>query len=387
MERMKKLFIYLCASALRLVLLPCAKWKYGKKEVWLICERGTDARDNGYHMFRYLRTRHPELEAWYVITRDSVDVGKIADLGNVAFHGSLTHWLLFLSASKILTAFEPYLCCPSSSFRFCQDVIRKNRLKTVFLQHGVIDKDLPLYYQERAKFDVFICGAKPEYDYVLDHFHYKNGEVRYTGLARFDALHDFTVKRQILIMPTYRKWLHELNEQEVAQSEYVTRWNHLLNHPRLAEIAERHGVQIIFYPHQLMQQFVGLFSSACDDIIIADNRRYDVQPLLKESALLVTDFSSVHFDFAYMKKPVLYYQFDEDAVFKNHNARSYFDYETMGFGEKVREEDALLDLIDEYASRSFRLKPAYEQRIGGFFPLYDTGNCERIYREIRKTDE
>ena len=384
MERIiKKFFIYLFALLKRLVLLPAAKIKYGKKEIWLVCERGTDARDNGYHMFRYLRTAHPEIAAWYVITRDSDDLKKIADLGNIAYRGSLNHWLLYIRAKFVLTAFEPYFC-PSSSYRFAQDVIKKNPQKIVFLQHGIIGTDVPLYYQERSRFDLFICGAKPEYDFVSSHFHYTHGEVRYTGLARFDALHDFAVKRQILIMPTYRKWLWEESEQEVAQSEYVQRWNHLLGNPALAEIAEKYHAEIIFYPHQLMQQFVGLFSSPSPHIIVADRQRYDVQPLLKESALLVTDYSSVHFDFAYMKKPVLYYQFDEEEFFSGHNARGFFDFRTMGFGERIEKEEELISRIAECAEKEFQLQLVFEQRINDFFPLHDARNCERIYQEIVK---
>ena len=385
MERMKKLVNYLLAVIKRLVLLPIARLKYGKKQIWLVCERGTDARDNGYHMFRYLRKEHPEIEVWYVIARNSVDLKKIADLGNIAFRGSLNHWLLYISAKMILTAFEPHLCSPTSSFRFTQDMIKKNRQKVVFLQHGVIGMDLLLYHQERAKFDLFICGAKPEFDYVSSHFHYTHGEVRYTGLARFDALHRCETKRQILIMPTYRKWLQDLSEQEVVKSEYAETWNHLLEHPKLTEIAEKHHCEVIFYPHQLMQKYVGAFSSAGSHVVIADNKHYDVQPLLKESALLVTDYSSVQFDFAYMKKPLLYYQFDEEKLYKSHNARGYFDYGEMGFGEKVQNEEELLGLIDEYAARDFAMKPEFESRIAGFFPLYDTHNCERIYQEIHQT--
>ena len=381
MKKVKKLFIYLYAVIKRLILLPVAKLKYGGKQVWLVCERGTDARDNGYHMFRYLRAEHPEIEAWYVITRDSADLNKIAGLGNIAFRGSLNHWLLYIRAKIILTAFEPYYC-PSGSYRFALDVKRKNRQKVVFLQHGIMGVDVPLYYQERSKFDLFICGAKPEYDFVSSHFHYTNGEVRYTGLARFDALHDFSVKKQILIMPTYRKWLEKMTEDEVSKSEYVVRWNYLLSNSVLSDIAEKYDIDIIFYPHQLMQKFVGLFTSQNPHIIIGDNRRYDVQPLLKESALLITDNSSVHFDFAYMRKPVIYYQFDEKA-FEKHNARGFFDYGTMGFGEKVRDENELLSLIDGYCANEFKVKPEFEKRIEGFFPLYDACNCERIYREIR----
>lgn len=381
MERAVKLWKFFLAMVKRFFLLPFAAVKFRGKHVWLVCERGTDARDNGYHMFRYLRREHPEIEAWYVITKDSVDVSKIADLGNIAYFGSIRHWLAYLRAEKILTAFEPHFC-PSDSFSFYKYVRKKNHQKIIFLQHGVIGNDLPLYHQEKSGFDVFICGAKPEYDFVSETFHYTRGEVRYTGLARFDALHDLAVKRQVLIMPTYRKWLRDYSADQVAQSEYVQRWQSLLRNPRLAQMAEEYGVSVIFYPHQLMQHYVSLFSSPSDKIQIADYQHYDVQPLLKESAVLITDYSSVHFDFAYMHKPLLYYQFDEQEVFSKHCGRGYFDYRENGFGEVCAEESALLDRIEEYLKKGCQVKPLYLKRIEDFFPLHDNHNCERIYREI-----
>lgn len=373
--------VYHLARLMRFLLLPLAKLKFRNREVWLVCERGSDARDNGYHIFRYLRREHPEIEAWYLITPDSPDLPKIAELGNIAFRGTLTHWLVYISASRILTAFQQYYV-PSSNKRFAQEVIRKNRQKVVFLQHGVIYNDFPVYYQERTHFDLFICGAKPEYEYVSRHFHYTNGEVRYTGLARFDALHTFSTKPQILIMPTFRKWLEDASAEEFAQSEYAQRWNRLLHDPALSALAERYHVTVIFYPHQLMQKYIGHFSSPSDSIIIADRAHYDVQPLLMESSLLVTDYSSVHTDFAYMKKPLMYYQFDEEEVFRNHYGRGYYNYRTMGFGEVVEQEEALLALLEEYLRDGCRMKPLHLKRLEGFFELYDTHNCERIYKEI-----
>lgn len=44
--------------------------------------------------------------------------------------------------------------------------------------------------------------------------------------------------------------------------------------------------------------------------------KYDVQQLLKESLLLITDYSSVFFDMMYMNKPVIFYQFDENQYRK-----------------------------------------------------------------------
>ena len=56
------------------------------------------------------------------------------------------------------------------------------------------------------------------------------------------------------------------------------------------------------------------------------------QELFNNSSVLVTDYSSVFFDFAYLKKPVIYYHPIDDYHYEN----SYFDYETMGFGDVVK---------------------------------------------------
>ena len=42
----------------------CCSAKY--RELWLVCERGNDARDNGYWFYRYLKEKHPEINARYV---------------------------------------------------------------------------------------------------------------------------------------------------------------------------------------------------------------------------------------------------------------------------------------------------------------------------------
>ncbi len=375
--------VYLFAKTVQLFLTPIAKISLKGKKVWLVSERGYDARDNGYHMFKYLRKEHPEINAWYLITRDSHDLDKVADLGNIVYKRTLKYWMLYISSSVLLVAFDPIV--PSANKRFAKDIKNKNHQKTVFLQHGISGNNVTWYHKERAQFDMFICGAKPEADYVAENFHYRDGEVRYTGLARFDALHDIKPKRTILIMPTWRIWLKNSGAEEAAQSEYVKKWNSLINNPMLAEISERYNAEIIFYPHEMMQKNIGQFSSPNKNIIIGSHKEYDVQTLLKECSLLITDYSSVHFDFAYMNKPVLYYQFDAERFFKEHQPSGWFDYNDAGFGECVDDENALLECIGDYAGNDFRMKPEFEENLKEVFPLHDDHNCERIYQEIVKT--
>lgn len=364
------------------VLYPFAVWKYRGHNIYVVAERGTDARDNGYHLYRYIRQTYPELEAYYIIAKDSPDRKKVELYGNVVAWGSLKHYLLFIAAQyKISTHIAGY----SPNINFYTKFVGKLhwRGKRIFLQHGVIKDDLKGLYWEKTLVDLFICGAKPEYDDVSARYHYADGQVRYTGLARYDALHDIELKQQVLVMPTWRVFLKEKNQEDVLASDYVTKWNRVLNDERLLQKLNIAGMQLVFYPHYEAQKFLSLFQSKDPAVVIADFAHFDVQQLLKESKLLVTDFSSVFFDFAYMKKPCIYYQFDEEEFFGKHYEKGYFDYDEMGFGEVVREHELLVEHIIQYIENNFAMEKKYEQRIEGFFALHDRNNCERIFAEIQ----
>ena len=366
-----------------IVLYPIAMIAYGQRNIYIVAERGTDARDNGYYMFRFLCQKHPELEVYYIISKSSADREKLLDLGNVVHHGSLKHYLLFIAAQyKISTHIMGF----SPNIGFYSKFADKLHVKgyRVFLQHGIIPNDLPGLYAEKTNLQLFVCGAKPEYDYVRSTFGYQNGEVKYTGLARYDGLHDLELKNQILCMPTWRSYLKFGSKVGVAESEYVKRWNRLINHPRIISALKERNVKLVFYPHYEMQPYISSFQAQSEQVIIADFDHYDVQTLLKESRLLITDYSSVFFDFAYMKKPCVYYQFDQEKFFKWHYQKGYFDYELAGFGEVVKGEEDAVDAILSYIENHFAMKSEYRVRTESFFPLHDMQNCQRIYEEIQK---
>ncbi|MBQ6268069.1 MAG: CDP-glycerol glycerophosphotransferase family protein [Clostridia bacterium] len=376
-----------CLEYLKYYLLYPFAALYRSRDIWIVAERGTDARDNGFHMFRYLRENDPSRAVYYIISADSADRKNVEPYGNIIDYGSLKHYLFFIAA-KVHISTHVMGTSPDRSFY----THKRSRIrlpgKTVFLQHGVIQCNLKQLYADKTRLDLFICGAAPEYDYVKATFGYRNNEVRYTGLARYDQLHDFETKKQILIMPTWRKSLRarRASGDAPADSVFVRRWNALLKNEKLLNAAERAGVTILFYPHIELQRDPDLFSSPDPRVIIADFAHYDVQTLLKESALLITDYSSVHFDFGYMKKPVVYYQFDPEDFYSRHYAPGYFDHRTMGFGEVTDDEAALVDLVIDAMENGFSAKEPYRQRCEAFFPLHDKNNCRRIYQEILRLD-
>ena len=85
MPKLKRMFSYVREGFLMLFFVPagafCRHFSKKYRNLWLVAERGNDARDNGYRFYEYLRTMHPEVNAHYVITTDSADEMKIAALG------------------------------------------------------------------------------------------------------------------------------------------------------------------------------------------------------------------------------------------------------------------------------------------------------------------
>ena len=372
-----------------LALFPAWIYKRMRKNLWLICENKNEARDNGYWLFRYICENRPNCDAVYAISPKSKDYAKVASLGKTVSYGSFRHWIYYLAAKVNISSQKGGK--PNAAVCYFLEVygIRKNR--RVFLQHGVIKDDLPFVHYENAKFSMFVTSAEREYEYVRDFFNYPPGHVKLLGLCRFDHLHHARVnEKQILAMPTWRSWISPPSNaksefediQAIRASEYYQGWDAFLKDPRLAQILEQNGIQLIFYQHREMQKFKDLFQSDSKYITIADESDYEVQQLLMESAYLITDYSSIAMDFAYMGKPLCYYQFDYEKFRSRHYAKGYFSYEKDGFGPVCYTEESLMREMAKAFGEKRAEDGVYPKRRDEFFTLRDTHNCERNYEAI-----
>lgn len=381
MKKLIKIFLFPFQLIFYYLLFPIAKLIYCGKKVFIVCERGDDARDNGYHFFKYLCENKSEISSYYLIDKKSVDYSKVKKLGKVVSYKSFKHWLLYCAAKARLTthlaAFAPtnYL---GEWFKH-----HKQSGINVFLQHGITHNEFPSNYYEFNGSDIFVCGAKPEYDHILKNCHYPDGNVVYTGFARFDNLHNAKTKKQILIMPSWRSYLYQLSNKDFEISKCYQTWISLLSDTKLIEYCREKNIKIIFYPHYEMQKFVSMFKKEENDVLtVADFNHFDVQTLLMESSLLITDYSSILFDFAYMRKPQLLFQFDENEFYGKHYKRSYFDHRRDGFGKVVIDVPTLVNEILDICNVNFKLEDFYKKNIEDFFPLYDQCNSKRIFDSI-----
>jgi CDP-glycerol glycerophosphotransferase (TagB/SpsB family) len=370
-----------------LLCLPLGYLMSRNNDSYIFCERGTDARDNSFHLFKYFVANYPNKKVYFIIDKNSPDYSKVAQIGNVIHYRSWKHVLYYIaSKNKISTHIMGYAPGNPYYFQLLQRYI-KIPGKHIFLQHGITTADLVQLYADRIDVDLFVCGARPEYEFINSTFGHTDSVVKYTGFARYDNLHGHNTKNVILVMPTWRMYLSGLSSEQFIKSEYFAYWDQFLRDPELSNLLHEKDLKLLFYPHYEMQKFVSCFKNSDDNIVIADFNNYDVQQLLIDAQLLITDYSSVFFDFAYMKKPCIYYQFDTHKFFAQHYKKGYFDYQNNGFGEVAVDIKSLIAALRENIARKFVPDSVYSKRMKDFFELHDNHNCERIYEAIEALNE
>ena len=112
--------------------------------------------------------------------------------------------------------------------------------------------------------------------------------------------------------------------------------------------------------------------------------RLDIYPVLRLADALVSDYSSVYFDFMYVDKPLIFYPYDRDR-YLSRDRELFFDYEAFTPGEHVTTQEALLQAIREatVAGRDphAAARRALRDRV---FGAVDAGASDRVCSWIRE---
>jgi len=133
---------------------------------------------------------------------------------------------------------------------------------------------------------------------------------------------------------------------------------------------------------------VKAFEPFANDVVTVCRRsEYDVQKLLTSSSMLITDYSSVFFDYGYMMKPMVFYQFDLDEYRDKHYKEGYFSYERDAFGPLVKTKEEVVDYMLHIIDQNMKMDDEYKVRAERFFIPHDNHNCQRVYDAILRLDE
>ncbi|MEV5163546.1 CDP-glycerol glycerophosphotransferase family protein [Streptomyces werraensis] len=370
---------------------------FRRKEIWLIGERRDTAQDNSLHLFRYLRKHEPRRKAYYIIEKDSPDRAKLKGLGNVVAHSSWKHKLLMLHASLLINAYDidSYML-PDGWNRtaYLKHLNWRVGARRVFLQHGVTDEDgSKALHRNRTGVDLVFATSDREAEYFSEHMHYWD-QAKALGFPRFDALQPDRGRRRVLLMPTWRKYLtvpsylqqdgadKEAVDEIFRESAYRDFLVRLLSHPKLMEALEHYDYVLDFLPHYEMRNMVDGVVPDHPRVQRLDQTKVSVQTALRQCDLFITDWSSVHFDMAYLGTPLVYARFDPDEYWAKHARKGYFDAVYDGFGPVCGDVEEVVTEVIRYLGNGCVREAEYDRRARAFFAFQDRDNCARATAAI-----
>lgn len=365
------------------------------RKTWIISDRINAAGDNGEALFEYLCANPiKNVDVYFAINKNTTDyerlkkIGPVIDLNSSNYKNMLTKADLLIS-SQIEKAFL-------NPFGASYDIVRSLlKFKLVFLQHGITKDDLSSWINRyKANISLFVTSARKEHLSIVGNpqYYYSSEVVKRLGMPRHDKLLNNNTKpsstKRVLIAPTWRANLVTNTDpatglkaprNDFENSLYFNFYNKLINNKDIQQAAAKYGYEIDFLLHPCMVQESTKFKSEFVNILTKGN----YSELFQNSDIMLTDFSSVAFDFAILKKPIIYAQFDQDSFFEgqiyNHG---YYDYENEGFGPVCLDLETAIEELVGYMKNPV-LNQKYLERINDFYSFPIEGSNERIANALQ----
>ena len=361
-------------------------------DAWVIMDRPDTADDNGEHLYRYVLNARPDINAYFFLAKTSPHRDRLAAEGfRLIDYGSDEAALITLNSVVRASSDAVEQCMhpiPVLDFGELPGMY-------VFLQHGVIVSDLSRWLNGK-KIALMTTSTFPEYSSITGQgspYSILRNHVGLLGLARWDQFMSLRQTKQhsdtILVAPTWRANLAEALDKCPDQasryalfeeSEYGSRWLDLLRSPALA--ASRKQIHLVLH-HRMNSLLPAVDLPAQVTQLPVTDVRY--QQELSRAALLITDYSSIAFDAAYLGLPLVYYQFDADHFYADHSSRAgYFHYGRDGFGPVVTTLEEVNQAITDAATSGYVVNEPYRTRVRETFAYRDTNNCQRTVDAIEK---
>lgn len=366
-----------------------------RNEIWIISDRQVSAGDNAGSFFRYISTNKVSgVRAYFLLSKESPEYKKYSRLGQVLRPGSVRARILFLASDKIIS---------SQANDFVINVFGRDQnlfrdlydFDFIFLQHGVILHDQSNWLNRFSKnIKLFVTSAPRERESIVrGDYGYSEKEVILSGLPRHDDLVNRPLKK-IVVAPTWRHHLvGEVNpktlqvpyDEEFKNSNFYSFYQELIENERLNTALLQFGYTAEFLIHPSFYGQAKDFRET--QLFRVSTPPNDYNKAISEASVMVTDYSSVVFDFAYLRKPVVYAQFDREEFYQRHLwGEGYFDFDVDGFGPVVEDLDDLIDCLIEMMQSGAKLEPQFADRIETFFAYNDQHNSARVLQRMNELD-
>lgn len=124
-----------------------------------------------------------------------------------------------------------------------------------------------------------------------------------------------------------------------------------------------------------------IIPDSCKEFVIDLSEEREINDLLFITDILITDYSSVCFEYSLLNKPMIFFAYDLDEYIASRDF--YYPYESFVPGPIVKNTDAMIKVIEE---ENFELEKLDKFR-NTFFDQFDGKSTERVVDQLLKVEE
>jgi len=230
------------------------------------------------------------------------------------------------------------------------------------------------------KFDLLIATSefiKPRFKAA---FRLPDKKVPVTGYPRNDILFSNSSQsgsndevKTILYAPTLRNEGIDGSAADKLSIEELSKVNEFL-----AGINVKLYIKLHFSEENLLKDI-----SLSNVVLLKSDPFFDIQEFLCRTDILITDYSSVYFDYLLLDRPIVFFAYDLENYISND--RGFYDkYEDVTPGDVVRSWDGVIDSITKYFAEPGRYQEERKKLREKYWEHFDGKSSERVYNEIMK---
>ena len=381
------------SSLLGPVLLWAANCSWFKRDTIVMCDCVFEPKamplDN-FTFFKYLiSTKNNDLKTYYILNKKNESYPQIKKeykehiIGFTSRYNPVFCLRIFFLTFKmryVLDAFDV-------SKKIWRDAVLKSKyIDSIFTQHGITffkPGFIRPYVYGQENFKKVTVSNDIEKEIFEQRGDFKPENIIKSGLFRWDLIHDTSNEQEekyIFIYFTHRFYLQK--EEHPEDSVYFRNICKLLEDRDLQEFMQQHHTKFTIALHHTLLKYVDVNKMPNINFLKED----EIGEMKNKASMLITDYSSMCFEFLLPGKPVIFYRLDEEE-FKN----SELD---CRYSPNIEESDKLLfnvvrtqkevsDMCCKYILSEFKLDEASQQKADKFF-YYKSDICKRFLSYLKE---
>lgn len=326
-------------------------------------------------------------DAYFILDKNYSHFHEIANKyrTNILYKGSFKHYLYFfmsktfLGSEALVHAIDLRI-----SNKHALNKINDKSLNYVFLQHGVmymvsLDSESRSFFKPmktEGKYRV-VTSSVEEARHFIELGGYDPETIYVCGLPKFDRNTLNEDADKIVVMPTWRPWEYNEARYDFTQTKYYQMLVRIVD-----AIPEKFKDKLIVLPHPLFFDAIKDTEFELKQYLNVTDKYDDI---LKDTRILITDYSSIAYDAFYRGCNVIFYWEEKDECMANYGPTTKLMLnEENVYGDICMNPYQLSKAID--INYFHGQDEVYQKRYSKLVDFHDGKNTERLITLLRKDE-